>query len=56
LEDSRETNPPTLFFNLELLMDNYASDSTIQNRISQLYPKLKLWYSSWFDTQSVKTP
>jgi hypothetical protein len=29
LEDSRETNPPTLFYNFELLMNNFASDTNI---------------------------
>lgn len=49
-EDKRESNPPTFFFNFELLMG--LDDPQIFERIKSLYPKIRLWYSSWFQTQA----
>ena len=39
-EDKRESNPPTFFFNFELLLKEFGNDVDVLNRISQLYPKL----------------
>jgi mannosyl-oligosaccharide glucosidase len=50
-ENKLESNPPTFFFNFELLMQNFPNDAELMSRISVLYPKLKLWYQSWFSTQ-----
>ena len=48
-EDPRESNPPTFFFDFSYLVGkSYGID-----RIGVLYPKLKRWYTSWFETQAI---
>jgi hypothetical protein len=46
-EDKRESNPPTFFFDFEFIVLNYPH---MHDAIRGIYPKLKLWYTSWFST------